>query len=160
MARNKTQIRTKRKKSSHSEVEEELKTRITMDKLMMIKNIFGEAFSDKTERIRKRSPFGNLSTWKLIQIIVKQGCDLRQEQFAIQLISQFDQIFKSYKVPIWLMPYEIICTGPNSGLVQSVNDTISLDSLNKKLKSIGIVNLNEFFRLYFHSKSGIIYNYL
>ena len=160
MVRNKTQIRTKRKRSSHSEVEEELKTRVTMDKLMMIKNIFGELFSDKTERIRKKSPFGNLSTWKLIQIIVKQGCDLRQEQFAIQLISQFDQIFKSYKVPIWLMPYEIICTGSNSGLVQSVNDTISLDSLNKKLKSIGIVNLNEFFRLYFHSKSVISYNYL
>ena len=89
---------------------------------------------------------------KLVQVIIKEGCDLRQEQFASQLISQFDQIFHAYNVPIWLKSYEIICTGPNSGLIQTVNDTISLDSLKKKLKDIGIFSLNEFFESYFISK--------
>ncbi len=126
------------------------------DSPLALKDIFGESFEEKCYRIREASPFGQLSTWKLIQVIVKQGCDLRQEQFATQLISQFDQIFKQYRIPIWLRPYEIICTGPNSGLIQCVTDSISLDSLNQKLKKMGIHSLNEFFTMYFKTKEGMI----
>jgi len=111
--------------------------------------MFGEPFEEKCRRIRNKSPFGSLSTWKLIQVIVKEGCDLRQEQFASQLISQFDQIFQLHNVPVWLKPYEIVSTGPNSGLIQTVVDTISLDSLNKKLKQLGIGSLGEFFKAYY-----------
>ena len=82
---------------------------------------------------------------------MKKGCDLRQEQFAMQLISEFDQIFKAAKVNIWLKPYEIICTGPNCGMMECVPDTISLDSLNKKLSHLGIAGLPEFFTLYYPS---------
>ena len=123
-----------------------------------INKIFGESFAEKCERIRSKSPFGSLTTWKLTQVIVKQGCDLRQEQFAIQLISQFNQIFQNHKIPIWLMPYEIVCTGPNSGLVQFIKDSISLDALNKKLKSLNVYSLREFFELYYKNKYGIDLN--
>lgn len=117
-------------------------------------SVFGESFADRSRRIRKKSPFGSLATWKLIQVIVKEGCDLRQEQFASQLISQFEQIFQLHKVAVWLKPYEIICTGPNSGLIQTVVDTISLDSLNKKLKALGIGSLNGFFKAYYTNPLG------
>ena len=50
-------------------------------------------------------------TWKLIRIIVKANDDVRQEQFAMQLISQFDQIFKQKKLDMWMKPYEILATG-------------------------------------------------
>ncbi len=119
-----------------------------------IKDIFGESLEDKCDRIREASPYGGLMSWKLIQVIVKQGCDLRQEQFATQLISQFDQIFKQHKVRTWLMPYEIICTGPDSGLLQCVPDALSLDSLNQKLKKHNISGLAEFFSQYFRDKTG------
>jgi hypothetical protein len=53
-----------------------------------------ETAAQQEKRIRKQSIFGHLKTWKLLRIIVKAGDDLRQEQFAMQLISQIDQIFK------------------------------------------------------------------
>jgi len=40
--------------------------------------------------VRKNSPYGGLKTWKLMKIIVKSNDDVRQEQFAMQLISQIN----------------------------------------------------------------------
>jgi phosphatidylinositol 4-kinase len=37
--------------------------------------------------VRKQSPFGHLKTWRLIKVIVKSNDDVRQEQFAMQLIA-------------------------------------------------------------------------
>lgn len=142
------------KKKSRSPVKRNANASKTKNVLESVNKIFGESFEDKCKRIRSQSPFGSLSTWRLVQLIVKQGCDLRQEQFAMQLISQFDQIFQSHKIPIWLLPYEIICTGPNSGLVQFATNTISLDSLYKKLKELGLYTLNKFFKLYYKTKRG------
>ena len=41
-------------------------------------------------------------------MIVKGGADIKEEQFAVQLIYQFDQIFKREKLKLFLRPYEII----------------------------------------------------
>ena len=41
-------------------------------------------------RIKQNSPFGHLRSWNLLRVIVKSIDDVRQEQFAIQLISQID----------------------------------------------------------------------
>jgi phosphatidylinositol kinase/protein kinase (PI-3 family) len=38
-------------------------------------------------RIRDNSPFGKLRSWNLVRVIVKSMDDVRQEQFAMQLIS-------------------------------------------------------------------------
>jgi len=110
---------------------------------------FGETYDEQCARIKANSPFGELKTWRLVKLIVKKGCDLRQEQFAMQLISQFDQIFKAAKLKIWLKPYEIMCTGPNCGLVECVSNAISLDALNKKLLKLGIRGLGDFFMLFY-----------
>ena len=85
------------------------------DKIKLLKDNdpFGESYENQCKRIKEKSPYGNLMTWKLVKLIVKKGCDLRQEQFAMQLISQFDQIFKAAKCSIWLKPYEIMGTGSN-----------------------------------------------
>jgi phosphatidylinositol 4-kinase B len=52
--------------------------------------VFTETAKEQEARIRRNSPFGGLLTWKLMRIIVKSNDDIRQEQFAMQLISQFD----------------------------------------------------------------------
>lgn len=95
--------------------------------------IFIETSKEQDERVRKNSPFGGLKTWRLIKLIVKSNDDVRQEQFAMQLISQMDQIFKIKKLNLWLRTYEILATGPRCGLIEAVSDSLSIDSIKKKM---------------------------
>ena len=64
--------------------------------------VFAESFESKSARIRSASPFGHLPHWSLISCIVKTGADLRQEQLAVQLISEFGRIWKEETCPAWV----------------------------------------------------------
>ncbi len=108
-------------------------------------NLFGETIEQQTLRLRKISPFGNLSSYKLFNLIIKSGEDLRQEQFATQLINEFLQIFKFEKVKCWLQPYEIIATGTNVGIVEVVPNSMSIDQMKRKTKK----SLSDFYKDYF-----------
>ncbi|KAI8083465.1 kinase-like domain-containing protein [Thamnidium elegans] len=55
----------------------------------------------KKARLRAASSYGHLSNWRLISVIVKNGADLRQEQFAIQLIREFQRIWEDTGVDVW-----------------------------------------------------------
>lgn len=88
---------------------------------------------------------------------MKSGEDLIQEQFATQLINEFYQIFQIEKVDCWVNTYEIIATGNQSGLIEYVSNTISIDELKKKLKNM---SLRDFFLSYFGpmtSNSNVFY---
>lgn len=88
---------------------------------------------------------------------MKSNDDVRQEQFAMQLISQIDQIFKLKKLNLWLRTYEILATGPRCGLIEAVSDTLSIDSIKKKMGQQA--KLIDYFRLQFgdrKSKSMLI----
>jgi phosphatidylinositol 4-kinase len=110
-------------------------------------DIFGEKIEIQRERLRKKSPFGIFQTFNLFKVIVKNGEDLRQEQFATQLINEFQQIFKLEKVECWVNIYEILATGNNAGLIEVVPNSISLDQLKRKAK--GINSLRHFFEVYY-----------
>ena len=97
------------------------------------KNIFGESFKQKEKNLKKNSLFGNLDSYKIFRCIFKTHEDLRQEQFATQLINEFYQIFKLENTGCWLNTYEIISTGNDAGLVEMVNDSVSLDQLKQKI---------------------------
>ena len=94
--------------------------------------IFLETSKEQERRVKKNSPFSRLRTWKLMKVIIKTNDDLRQEAFAMQLISSMDQIFKEAKLPLWLKPYEIIATGQNCGLVEVAQDALSISSIKEK----------------------------
>ncbi|KAI8359110.1 hypothetical protein EDC96DRAFT_553919 [Choanephora cucurbitarum] len=64
--------------------------------------VFSEDWETKKERIRTASPYGHLPNWRLISVIVKNGADLRQEQFAIQLIREMQKIWQDTKVNVWV----------------------------------------------------------
>uniref|UniRef100_M4B9T8 Uncharacterized protein n=1 Tax=Hyaloperonospora arabidopsidis (strain Emoy2) TaxID=559515 RepID=M4B9T8_HYAAE len=64
--------------------------------------VFRERWSEKEARIRKESPYGDHPGWRLLSVIVKSNDDLRQEQFAAQLIAQCDRIFREYSLPLLL----------------------------------------------------------
>ena len=112
-----------------------------------VHTIFGEKIEEQTESLKKFSLFGNFSSWKLFKVIVKSGDDLRQEQFATQLINEFNQIFHLENVKIWLNPYEILSTGHNVGIIECVPNAISLDYLKRKAKNFS--TLSQFFQQYF-----------
>jgi phosphatidylinositol 4-kinase len=64
--------------------------------------VFSEDWNAKKERIRAASPYGHLPNWRLISVIVKNGADLRQEQFAIQLIREMQKIWQDTKTDVWV----------------------------------------------------------
>lgn len=87
-----------------------------------------------------------MKTWDLKCVIVKGGDDLRQELLASQLIRQFKVIFENAGLPLWLRPYEILVTGANSGIIEYVNDTCSVDSLKRKF---GVESISTIFNVVF-----------
>jgi phosphatidylinositol kinase/protein kinase (PI-3 family) len=64
----------------------------------------------------------------------------------MQLISQIYQIFKIKKLPLWLKTYEILATGPNCGLIELINDAMSLDEIHKRADG---VTLLDYFVIYY-----------
>ena len=96
------------------------------------KAIWGESFEEKTERVRKASPYGNLNSWGLAQVIVKGGDDVRQEVLASQLVKTFSKIFTEASLPLWLRPYDVVVTASDAGLMEFVANTVSVDSLKKE----------------------------
>jgi len=67
--------------------------------------MFGESQSAMHDRIKEKSIYKDLKTWKLLHLIVKTDDNLKQEQFALQLIYQFDYIFKLENLPLLMTPY-------------------------------------------------------
>lgn len=84
-------------------------------------------------KLKLQSSYSNYSSWKVKYYIVKVGDDARQEYFAMQLIKEFDSIFKANNLKLLLTPYEIIPIGPNSCLLEMLQDSTSIDSLKKDL---------------------------
>jgi phosphatidylinositol 3-kinase len=59
----------------------------------------------------------------------KTGDDLRQDQLIIQLISLFDNLFKSYGLDLKLTPYKVLATSTDDGFVEFVADSNTLSSV-------------------------------
>ena len=114
--------------------------------LNKLSRVFGETFHQKGKMIKSKSLFGKLNSHKIFRCIIKTHEDLRQEQFATQLINEFYQIYQLEHTGLWLNTYEIISTGNDSGLVEMVNDSLSLDALKQKLDNI---SLYDFYLNYF-----------
>ncbi|CAJ0767715.1 9019_t:CDS:2, partial [Entrophospora sp. SA101] len=83
------------------------------------------------ERIRKASPFGNHPNWRLFSVIVKTGADLRQEQLACQLIKEMERIWQKDHVNVWVKYYRVLVTSDHSGLIETIQNSISIHSIKK-----------------------------
>lgn len=80
----------------------------------------------------------NLNMHVLASQISKSNDDLRQEVFAMQLITKFQDIFKESNLPLYLRAYRIVSTGKTSGLIETITDAQSLDSLKKRKDYTGL----------------------
>jgi len=83
----------------------------------------------------------------LLSVIFKGGDDCRQEVLAMQLIQIFDQIWTEADLPLKLRPYAVLVTSANSGLIETVTGTTSIDSLKKNTPNF--ISLAHFFTTYF-----------
>ncbi|KAI9593126.1 kinase-like domain-containing protein [Syncephalis fuscata] len=94
--------------------------------------ILRESWEMKQARIRASSPFGHHPNWRLLSVIVKTGDDLRQEQFALQLIREMQRIWQQAKVDVWVKYYRILVTSNGSGLMETIKNSVSIHSLKKE----------------------------
>ena len=60
-------------------------------------------------------------------VVVKGGDDLRQEIICMQLIYKMRDIIKDAKINLLIKPYEIIVLSENSGILEFVSNSISID---------------------------------
>ncbi|KRX08529.1 Protein kinase-like domain [Pseudocohnilembus persalinus] len=119
------------------------------------KKLFGEDEKLQAERIRKASPYKHFKSHKLVHLIIKTGDNLKQEQFAMQLLQQFDQIFTEEGLNLKIRTYDIMSIGPDAGLVEMVKNATTFDNLKKQLHenfSKQISNLYHFFKVFYGDK--------
>lgn len=109
----------------------------------VILGVYGELWAWKEERILSRSPFRNIEGTKLMPFIVKGGDDLRQEQLAVQLITQFHNIFKQENVDVFLRPYTVMSVSSEAGFVEVITDAVSVHTLKKRTPNF--VSLLDYF---------------
>ena len=67
--------------------------------------------------------------------------------FALQMIKKFEEILS--KIGIFINSYEVITTSPNSGLIDFLPNTNSIDGILKSIPSKW--KLNQFFRNFFYN---------
>ncbi|XP_061615802.1 phosphatidylinositol 4-kinase beta-like isoform X2 [Phyllopteryx taeniolatus] len=91
-----------------------------------------EPWEEKVRRIREASPYGHLSSWRLLPVIVKCGDDLRQELLAYQVLTQLQAIWRQERLPLWIKPYKILVMSADSGMIEPVLNAVSLHQVRKQ----------------------------
>lgn len=97
--------------------------------------VLKEDWEAKKARIRRTSPWGRAKNWNLLSVIVKEGADLRQEQFALQLIREMQRIWQREQVDVFVQYYRIMVTGEGCGLIETITNTVSVHSIKKEFYS-------------------------
>lgn len=80
--------------------------------------------------------------------MVKGGDDVRQEVLAGQLVAIFKHLFQKAHIPVWLRAYEVVVTSANSGLIEMIPNSLSIDALKREFGS-GSKSLSEIFPIVF-----------
>jgi phosphatidylinositol kinase/protein kinase (PI-3 family) len=94
---------------------------------------------NKKETFQKESPYKDFPSYRIRQIIVKGGDDLRQEIIAQQVLRKLKTIFTNEGTSLKLQTYEIVVISSSSGIIgrqrakiEFIQDSISVDGLKKK----------------------------
>jgi phosphatidylinositol 4-kinase len=138
--------------------------------LSKVESAFGETWQSKKGRIlgdrdhpndqkiaEDNSPIlREWQRWDLRCFIVKSNDDLRQEMCCLQLMKLCNEIFIDFGLgsQLWLKPYRIVSTGSSTGIVQVLNDTMSIDALKK---GKGFTTLSAYFNKTYGSSEELLY---
>jgi phosphatidylinositol 4-kinase len=105
---------------------------------MMIESIWGQAWELKKVKYNMRSNFTKFRSLRFRNVVVKGGDDLRQEIICMQLIYKMRDIIRDAGVDVFIKPYEIIVLSENSGILEFVPNSISVDEMKKKSEGSSI----------------------
>ena len=104
---------------------------------------FDQKYSNLIKEKKAKSRYKDYDTYFLKSFIFKSNDDLRQELLTLQLIKKLKMIYNSAGLHLKLFPYEILITSKESGIIEFLPNTISIDQLKKKYPN---KDLNLFFR--------------
>ncbi|XP_049849525.1 uncharacterized protein LOC126319874 isoform X2 [Schistocerca gregaria] len=108
---------------------------------------FGTSWKELRRRIKLSSKYAALPHWDVKAYIVKHGDFVLQELFVMQLLYQFQTIWMSENLPLHIQCYHISALSYQSGLIEVVPNSISLDKLKKMTEMNGTsLSLLEVFR--------------
>ncbi|KAM3137079.1 Phosphatidylinositol 4-kinase beta [Paramecium bursaria] len=91
------------------------------------------------ERIKSASPFSNYKSYKLRTLLIKGGDDLRQEYLMMEILKIIENIFQGQE--LFIRTYQIIITSADSGILEFINDTLSVDALKKKCPGLSLLEI-------------------
>lgn len=117
-------------------------------------SVFGKPWEQKLTLYRRNSYFRKFDSLRHRNVVVKGGDDLRQEIICMQLIFKMKEIFEQAKLKVFIKPYEIIVLSENSGLLEFVENSISIDQM-KKMSDEGKRDISKFFTEVFQTEDKL-----
>lgn len=109
-----------------------------------------ESLEQKSDKIKRESPYGNLPNWKLLPLIVKSGSEMRQELFVSQFMALVSEIWEKQKLKLWIYPFKVLATTKGGGLIELIKGAKSLHSIKKNFSmSMGFTLRNFFIKVYY-----------
>lgn len=82
----------------------------------------------KQEIIKRDSPYADFPSYRIRQVVVKGGDDLRQEMVAMQVIRKVKEIFAFEKTQLYVYAYDIIAIDSNSGALGNIQSDSRIHS--------------------------------
>ncbi len=115
-----------------------------------VRAVFGERWEDAHARlVRAHAESENGGApppgfgYRILPCLVKTGEGLLQEQFAIQLVRMFQDVYDAARLPLSLHAYAVVATAHEAGYVELVTDAASIDSLKRRNGSSSLSELFE-----------------
>eukprot|EP00656_Telonema_subtile_P008597 TRINITY_DN1400_c0_g1_i4.p1 TRINITY_DN1400_c0_g1~~TRINITY_DN1400_c0_g1_i4.p1 ORF type:complete len:638 (-),score=168.10 TRINITY_DN1400_c0_g1_i4:124-2037(-) len=71
-----------------------------------------------------------------VTVLYKMGDDLRQDQLVLQVIALMDKLLKRENVDLDLVTYSVLATGSSEGLVEFVEDSVTLHDIMKEYGNV------------------------
>lgn len=131
---------------------------IDEESIIRAKNIVcgGELWEEKQARMLASKDTSNEDVVEEItSVIVKSNDDLRQEMFCMQLIHYYQSVFANAQLDVLLRPYGILSCSKDTGLIETLTNSTSLDGLKKSLMAAhGHSDMNKYFEQVYGNRDG------
>lgn len=111
----------------------------------------GDNWDKKSEKMLTSALESNVidseATTEVSGLMIKSNDDLRQEVFVMQMIHFYQSVFAKASLPIWLKTYRILSTSKDTGMIEFLIDSTSIDSLKKSEMFPQSGNLRDYFEM-------------
>ncbi|EQC35065.1 hypothetical protein, variant [Saprolegnia diclina VS20] len=79
-----------------------------------------------------------------ITVIFKSGDDVRQDSLTLQLIRVMDELWRERGLDLAMEPYKCVATGPMTGILQVVLNSITTADIHKRIGTLGAFDETSF----------------